>query len=189
MHSEDVCPIDDKLYDHHIIVRDRSGRNEPQRNGIALFIEDRLIGFTGKHCAEIIYSYGVFTLDLLNAPFRNADGFSGVDYFGGYTRSFGSENDRDRQLLTAQGAGEINPIFGKIDDPCRIFKREAPIHLTAEEDGLIVIVKYAVYHGFFSWFRTKWIGDRYGLTESELSKYIDELVIKLRNNVKIMWEL
>lgn len=48
---------------------------------------------------------------------------------------------------------------------------------------------YDVYHGFSSWFRTKWMGARYGLTEEELSKYIDELVIKLRNNVKIIWDL
>ena len=48
---------------------------------------------------------------------------------------------------------------------------------------------FDVYHGFFSWFRTKWIGDRYGLTEKELSKYIDELVVKLRNNVKIIWDI
>lgn len=51
------------------------------------------------------------------------------------------------------------------------------------------IEAFDVYHGFFSWFRIKWIGERYGLTDRELSEYIDNLVVKLRTNVKIIWDL
>ena len=31
---------------------------------------------------------------------------------------------------------------------------------------------YDIYHGFFSWFRTKWIIDKGGLTESEVIDYL-----------------
>lgn len=48
---------------------------------------------------------------------------------------------------------------------------------------------FDVYLGFFSWFRTKWIGVKYGLTEKELSEYINNSVVELRNNVQIIWKL
>lgn len=42
---------------------------------------------------------------------------------------------------------------------------------------------YDIYHGFFSWFRTKWVIDKVGLTESEvidyLKPYIESGVVKI----------
>jgi hypothetical protein len=45
---------------------------------------------------------------------------------------------------------------------------------------------YDIYHGFFSWFRTKWIIDKGGLTESEVIDYLKPYVAS--GGVKIIVE-
>jgi hypothetical protein len=45
---------------------------------------------------------------------------------------------------------------------------------------------YDIYHGFFSWFRTKWMIDKGGLTESEVIDYLKPYVAS--GGVKIIIE-
>lgn len=47
-------------------------------------------------------------------------------------------------------------------------------------------VFYDIYHGFFSWFRTKWMIDKGGLTESEVIDYLKPYVAS--GGVKIIIE-
>lgn len=45
---------------------------------------------------------------------------------------------------------------------------------------------YDIYHGFFSWFRTKWIIDKSRLTEAEVLEYLKPYVAS--GGVKIIVE-